>query len=224
MKNVNSNNRKYIDYFNPDVTRLGDIHQDFLSAVDDFDAGEHFKNFNDFISDDADGYRNDGDGVTYLVWNVFYGQDDIEISRELVAYYTLAATAIPYEDRIRLDEDEAAELGAEFDIQICGISALEIKMFAVDNQYQDIFFCYEGEELPISAWIMRSIIDKANSLIDNVLGFKAVFLHAVPAAENFYLHNGFNYVEKNMHPLHTLDSNYKAMYLSLRPVHMNYDE
>lgn len=42
------------------------------------------------------------------------------------------------ESRIRLDEEEAKELGKEFDIEICGISAVEIKMFAVDKKYQDV--------------------------------------------------------------------------------------
>lgn len=221
MERKNNQTRQYIEYFNPDVTKLDCKHQDFFDA---FNAGEDYKNFNDFISDEAEEYKNDGNGVTYLVWNVFYGEQGEEISRELVAYYTLAATAIPYEDRIRLEPEEIAEFGREYDVQICGISALEIKMFAVDIHYQDLFFVYEGEELPISAWIMRSIIDEANDLIDNVVGFKAILLHAVPSAENFYERNGFNYVEKNMQPLHSMDSDFKAMYLSLRPVHMNYDE
>lgn len=64
-----------------------------------------------------------------------YDENGEEKEREIVAFYTLATTAIPYEDRIRLDEEEAQQRGQEFDSQICGIPALEIKMFAVDEKY-----------------------------------------------------------------------------------------
>lgn len=146
------------------------------------------------------------------------------MKREVVSFYTLAATSIPYEDRIRCDEEDARRTGQEFDIEICGISAIEIKMFAVDKKYQDVFFEYEDEDLPISAWIMRSIIDASYCLMNEVLGFKALFLHSLPEAEDFYKVNGFNPVEVNMQPLHCIDSEYKAMYLALKEVKMNYDE
>ena len=97
-------------------------------------------------------------------------------------------------------------------------------MFAVDEQFQDVFYEFEGEDLPISAWVLRNIIDYANTLLDNMIGFKALFLHSLPEAEQFYYSNGFNPVEVNMQPLHCVDSDYKAMYLSLKGVHMNYDK
>lgn len=224
MAKENKKSRKRIEYFNPDVMSLEQLHQDFSSEINCFDAGHGYENFNDFISEEADQYKEAGDGVTYVVWNVQYDNCDKEIKREIVAYYTFAATAIPYEDRIRLDDDEAQEMGREFDIEICGISAIEIKMFAVSEKYQDVFFEYEGEDLPISAWIIRSIIDYAYALLNEVVGFKALFLHALPEAEKFYKANGFNPVEKNMQPLHCVDSEYRAMYLALKKVHMNYDE
>lgn len=224
MVEKNKKSRKYIDFFYPDVTKLDEEHQDFLYAKDHFDAGIQNINFNDFIAEEATQYREAGNGVTYLVWNIFYDENGNEKFRDLVSYYTLTATAIPYEDRIRLDEEDALMLGKEFDIQIAGISALEIKMFAVDDKYQDLFFRYEEEELPISAWIMRSIIDMANDLIDNVVGFKALFLHSVPDAEKFYEKNGFHYIKKNMRPLYCIDSDFTPMYLSLREVYMNYED
>ena len=68
-----------------------------------------------------------------------YDKDNIEIKRDMVSYYTLAATAIPYEDRIRLDEEEAKKIGEEFDTEICGISAIGIRWgrsscISVDNE------------------------------------------------------------------------------------------
>lgn len=214
----------HIACFNPDVMPIENAHQDFLSEIKEFDAGNGYENFNDFIVDEALEYKNSGDGVTYIVWNILYDELGKEIKREVVSYYTLAATAIPYEDRIRCDEEEEKETGEEFSIEICGISAIEIKMFAVDAKYQDIFFEYDGEDLPVSAWIMRNIINFSYSLLDGVLGFKSLFLHSLPEAESFYMANGFNPVEVNMQPLHCVDSEYKAMYLALKEVHMNYDE
>lgn len=224
MEKENRKAHDYITYFNPDVMLLKSAYQDFLSEIEKFDAGEEYINFNEFVIDEAISYADEGNGVTYVVWNVVYDENENEIRRDIVSFYTLAATAIPYEDRIRRDEDEAKKFGEEFDVEICGISAIEIKMFAVDKKYQDVFFIYDGEDLPISAWVMKSIIDFSYSLMNEVLGFKALFLHALPEAENFYKTNGFNPVEVNMQPLHCVDSEYKAMYLALKEVHMNYED
>lgn len=224
MQKRNEQSHNYITYFNPDVMLLESAYQDFSTEINAFNAGEEYVNFNEFIADDALQYRDEGNGVTYVVWNVICDDLNNEIQREIVSYYTLSATAIPYEDRIRVDEKEATETGNEFDIEICGISAIEIKMFAVSEKYQDVFYTYDGEDLPISAWVMRSIVDFAYSLLEGVLGVKALFLHSVPEAEKFYIANGFNPVEANMQPLHCVDSAYKAMYLSLKEVHMNYDD
>lgn len=215
---------KHIEYFNPDVEVYNSAHQDFLLKKVNFSAGAGYENFDDFLTDESLDYAEEGNGVTYIVWNVFYDNNGEEIKRDIVAFYTLSATAIPYEDRIRLDEEEAKKFGEEFNVEICGIPALKIEMFAVDERYQDLFYEYEGEDLPISAWVMRNIIDYANALLKEVVGFKAIFLHALPDAEKFYLANGFHPMEINMKPLHCIDSEYKAMYLSLKEVYMNYDE
>ena len=99
--------------FNPDGMLLEQAYQDYLYEIQKFNAGKGYENFNDFVVDEANDYKNIGDGVTYTVWNVFLDDLGKEEKRELVAYYTLAATSIPYEDRIRLDEEEAAEEGME---------------------------------------------------------------------------------------------------------------
>ena len=126
MAKENKKEHDYIAYFNPDVMLLESAYQDFLSEIKRFDAGEDYSNFNEFVIDDAISYANEGNGVTYIVWNVFYDEKGDELKRDLVSFYTLAATAIPYEDRIRRDEDEALKFGEEFDIEICGISAIYI--------------------------------------------------------------------------------------------------
>ena len=211
----------YIKIFNPGVEKMKSEHQDYLYG---FNAGKGFENFNDFISYEAKPYEEEGNGVTYLIFNYIIGEDENILDKQLIAYYTIATTSIPYVDRIRLDDDEARELGKEFDETICGIPSLEIKMFAVDCNYQDLFYEYEGESLPVSAWIIRQIVDRCLNMITNVIGFKAIFLHAIPSAESFYLRNGFNNVEKYMEPLYSVDQEFQAMYMALRNVRVNQDE
>ena len=65
-------------------------------------------------------------------------------------------------------------------------------------------------------------------VVANMEGFDAEW-RAVPGSlydksPLLYKENGFNAMEINMQPLHCIDSEYKAMYLALREVHMNYDE
>ena len=71
-----------------------------------FNAGSGYENFNDFIVSEASEYKNTGDGVSYVVWNILYDKDNIEIDRDIVSYYTLSATAIPKHDSISCDEEE----------------------------------------------------------------------------------------------------------------------
>ncbi len=220
-KNIN---KQTIDNFNPDTMSFEQSCQDFLLKILEFDAGSGYENFNDFIKEEASDYQNSGDGVTYVVWNVFYDKNDKEIDREIMGFYTLATGAIPYTDRIRLDEIEAKETGKEFDEQTCGLPIVEIKMFAISKKYQDIFYEYADEVLPVSAWIMRNIILNIKHILDNVVGFKGIFLHSLPDAESFYLKNGFSLLEKNMQALYSVDSEYTPMYLTLKPVYINYDE
>lgn len=224
MERKNNKEHIHIKDFNPDVTSLAVAHQDFFVEMKAFNAGKGYENFNEFLLKEANNCRDAGEGATYVVWNVSYDENGTEKEREIVSFYTLSTTSIPYEDRIRLEKEEVSKLGKEFDSQICGISALEIKMFAVDKKYQDLFYLYEEEDLPVAAWIMRNIIDYANELIENIVGFKAIFLHALPEAVKFYMANQFNPVEVNMQPLQGVDSEYIAMYLALKEVNMNYDK
>ena len=50
-----------------------------------FNAGSGYENFNDFIVSEASEYKNTGDGVTYVVWNILYDKDNIEIDRDIVS-------------------------------------------------------------------------------------------------------------------------------------------
>ena len=219
MKEKN-NNHQYIEKFYPDISVLNTDCRDFLFS---FNAGTGNENFNEFLQSEAEEYRLNGNGVTYVIWNTLYN-DDMQITKEIVGYFTLSSNAIPYIDRIRLDENEIVENGDEFDEENWGIPVLEIKMFAVNDKYQDVFYNYEEEELPIAAWCLFAIINYAKLLLDSVLGFKALFLHSVPQAESFYLKNGFRDMKINMQPFASVDSDMRPMWLPLKNVHMNYEK
>ena len=72
----NKKAHKHIEDFNPDVMSLEKSYQDFSSKM---------QNFNDFIVSEASEYKNTGDGVTYVVWNILYDKDNIEIDRDIVS-------------------------------------------------------------------------------------------------------------------------------------------
>ena len=210
MEETNKKRHKYIKDFNPDVVLLTDSHQDF-----NFTAGPGYKNFDEFIQKEALDYTKRGAGVTYLVYNVKKDVYNQEVSREPVAYYTLTANAIPYIYRIYLDEDEAKEVGQPYLDELWGINASEIKMFAVDQKYQDVFFEFDGDKKPISAWILQNIIDIMSDMSHSMIGFKAIFLHSIPEAENFYLKNGFQNMSSIMQPFHCIDYDLTPLYLAL---------
>ncbi len=76
MQNGNSKTRKYIQSFNPDVVPLELVHQDFSLEsklkMCAFNAGKGYENFEEFIAKEAISYQENGDGVTYIVWNYFH--------------------------------------------------------------------------------------------------------------------------------------------------------
>lgn len=95
LGNVSKSKHIHVTYFNPDVTSLLDAHRDFPLKIKEFHAGEGYENFDDFITDEAIDFQENGDGVTYVVWNVQYDANGDEVDRNIIAFYTLAVTAIP---------------------------------------------------------------------------------------------------------------------------------
>ena len=156
--------------------------------------------------------------MTYVVFDYISPEE-----KRLVAFYTLSVGAIPYIDRWFIPVEERENPKIQYDEVECGISAIIINMFAVSEDYQDIFYIYNGIEKPIAAWILDNLIETIRELTDTVFSAKAILLHAVPEAESFYLQCGFDYVLPNMHTFYTMDSEFKAMYLSLTELKIHYD-
>ena len=216
MEEANNNKHTYISKFNPDVVLVSEAHQDYLCR---FDAGDDYKNFNEFITEKE--WRDaleKKDGVTYIVDNCIDSE-----KKEIVAFYTLSVGAIPYTDRWFIPEEERENPEIQYDEVECGISAIVINMFAVSEDYQDLFYIYNDIEKPIAAWILDNLIKTICELTDTVFSAKAILLHAVPEAESFYLQCGFDYVLPNMHTFYTMDSDFKAMYLPLVELKIHYD-
>jgi hypothetical protein len=195
--------RKTIDNFNPSVEKLNKSN---ILLSPKFNAGDKCYQFNSFLSGEALSWLENGNGVTYLVF------DNIDKHKKLIAYYTLAVTSIPFIDRIKDGE-------SDYDEQLWGIPSVEIKMFAVSKEYQDLFF----EDKPIAAWILQSIISDIDNISSNIVGIKAIFLHSTEDGESFYEMNEFHDLEINMSPLHSADDGLREMYLAIRPFHMNYE-
>ena len=156
--------------------------------------------FDFFIKKEALYEKNTGYGVTYLIADV---SDENNII--LVAYYTIATNSIPYRD-IQIDDNE------KVDEKTCGLSAIEIKMFAVNKYYQNSL--YHGKL--VSNIIMEYIINEINELSTTIIGTKTILLNSVKSAKKFYRRNNFHLMNKYMKPLYdacTFDS--IPMYLRL---------
>lgn len=212
---VKKSSHTYIKEFDPQVVVISPEYDESLRT---FDAGINNLSFNQFLTTDAIKYLSSGDGVTYLVFN------NIGTSKDLVAYYTLSSGAIPYVERWAIPEDERTSPDKKYDEYQCGISTIEIKMFAVSTKYQDVFYRFEGEDLPVAAWILRSIIDQANEMMQHNLGIKAIFLQSVPDAIEFYQLNKFEKIYEYMNPFSTIDSDdLTPMFLALVNLDLHYD-
>nr|DAH43949.1 MAG TPA: hypothetical protein [Caudoviricetes sp.] len=210
------NKRKYIKHFNPCVEIFDKKqHKDFLSK---FDCGKY--NFNIYISSNevVEDMRS-GDGVTHLVFDKpTFGR------KKLVAYYTLIATSIPYNSKLLLEPEDVVDPANPYIELTYGVNAIQIKMFAVDKNYQDLFFKHGGFDMPISAWVFQSIIDSIDDISEQVCGVKAIILHAVADAEKFYLKNEFNYTEKHMEPFASDDDDLRTMFFKLREINIPSDD
>lgn len=158
-----------------------------------FSAGAQYEHtFNRFLSKEVESNLRDFEGVTYIIQN----------DNDIVAYFCVSTNSIPYQYWI------------ENDMEIWGVPVLEIKMFAVNEKYQDTFYEYNGLDMPISAWCLFLVW---NTLLKYV-SFKALYLHSVPEAIDFYKQNGFRPLNKLMMPLGSIDSDCTPLWMPLTDV------
>lgn len=144
-----------------------------ISLINKFHCADSYpeKGLEDFLKNDAYEEMENGDGTTYLIINT--------TENNLYGFFTIEASALPYFYNDPDDNDYSQIL--------CGISAIKLSCFAVDKQYQDIFY----QDKPIAAWLIEAIINMIYDMSISSLGAKAIYLRPLPSAEKFYLQNHF---------------------------------
>ena len=193
--------RKTIQNFKPVIEALSEGNIDLIR---NFFVGE--KAFDDFIKEEAINDMISGDGVTYLIIN--------EVSkREIVAYYTISSSSIHTIDRYDFEEEDVPQ--DEKREHFSPISSFLIKMFAVNEKYQDTYY---NDEL-VASLILKNIIFDLYDMITSVVGAKRIILCAVEKAKKFYKLNNFKEFDDNYTLFDKIDAqdNY-PMYLALHNV------
>lgn len=141
-----------------------------------------------YLREDARGDCYTGKGVTYLFVDMDFGT--------LVAYYTLATKTLRTAD----DKREYA--------------SVELKMFAVNKEYQDTK-CASFKDLPVSAYILDSIVVKMYDLSQEVIGFEYIVLFSTEEAVDFYEKSGFRRITDYLVYQEDFAKGCVPMYLSL---------
>lgn len=146
----------------------------FKDKIDNFDCGS--QTINEYLYE-ADIKNEDGEGVTYLVIN--------KDNEDIIAYYTLSASSLLY----------------KVDKYIRGFSALEIKMFAVNVAYQNMWYTENKEDGVLSDYILADIITQIYNMSEKKIGIKFITLYSVPDAKDFYIRNGFESINEFILPI-----------------------
>lgn len=193
--------KKTIENFNPVIEALSEENRKLIS---DFFVGE--KAFDDFIKKEAISDMVSGDGVTYLIVNEAN-------KREIVAYYTISSSSIHSIDRYDFEDEDIPK--DEKREHFSPISAFLIKMFAVNEKYQDTYY---NDEL-VASLILKNIIFDLYDMSTSVVGAKRIILCAVEKAKKFYKLNNFEEFDGKYTLFDKIDAqdNY-PMYLALHKV------
>ena len=193
--------KKTIENFNPVIETLS---EENVGLISNFFVGE--KAFDDFIKKEAINDMISGDGVTYLIIN--------EVNkREIVAYYTISSSSIHTIDRYDFEDEDVPQ--DEKREHFSPISAFLIKMFAVNEKYQDTYY---NDEL-VASLILKNIIFDLYDMSTSVVGAKRIILCAVEKAKKFYKLNNFEEFDGKYTLFDKIDAqdNY-PMYLALHKV------
>lgn len=78
--------------------------------------------------------------------------------------------------------------------------AVEIKMFAIDENYQHMPYSDDTEEGNLSDMLFADVIAYIYRFTDEQCGADKITLYSVPDAVNFYSRNGFNEFREFMKP------------------------
>lgn len=132
------------------------------------------KEIDKYLLNDALEDLKNGQGVT----KVFIKTDDPEI----IGFYTICCSSIVVEDHSK----------SFF------YPSVEIKMFAVNEKYQNMQFTKDIEDGVLSDYLLCSIIKDINIFTEKLCGAGHITLYSVKDAETFYERNGFENFKKYM--------------------------
>lgn len=76
--------------------------------------------------------------------------------------------------------------------------AVEIKMFAVDREYQKIPYSEDEDDFKLSDDLLLDIIDDIRIFTESCCGASHVVLYSIPYSVKFYTRNGFKNFLSNM--------------------------
>lgn len=76
--------------------------------------------------------------------------------------------------------------------------AVEIKMFAIDEEYQHMRYSEDVEDGNLSDMLFAEVISFIYDFTEECCGADEIILYSVPDAENFYIRNGFKRFENFM--------------------------
>lgn len=193
--------RKTIQSFKPVMEALS---EENIGLISNFFVEE--KAFDNFIKEEAINDMISGDGVTYLIINEAN-------EREIVAYYTISSSSIHTIDRYDFEDEDVPQ--DEKREHFSPISAFLIKMFAVNEKYQDTYY---NNEL-VASLILKNIISDLHDMSTSVVGAKIIILCAVEKAEKFYNLNKFKKFDDNYTLFDKIDAQDNCpMYLALHNV------
>lgn len=138
---------------------------EYLNICQKFDCGN--EEINTYLYRDAEKDLLQGLKVTKLILN--------ENKTEVIAYFTLVCSAI------MINTGENVELSP----------AVEIKLFAVNKNYQDIFYTSDKNDGIFSDYLLSETIQNIYEVIEKYCGAIYIVLYSVPKAVKFYKRNEF---------------------------------
>lgn len=209
--------KKTIFSFIPKIVKFDA--EKYSDSIEKFSAGENHPECSYFLKNEAESCRRERDGVSYLIFDI--SEDD---KGNLAAFFTISVSAIPFMNRFKLEPEEIDETGKKYDETLCGIPAMQIKMFAVDEKYQKVLLKNDDFEILVSDLIFQSVLAFLNEMSLETVSFSAIYLHSLPNAEKFYERNGFSTVEKGMLEFYDPDGEFKFLYKALRKINFTYEE
>ena len=148
----------------------------FRSALDSKNQYAEYS-IGEYLVNDAYEDQKSGKGMTYLIIN--------KDSNKVIAFFTISTASL----MILLEHDGDERSNADLIIEnFISIPSVKIDYFAVDVDYQDLFF----EDLPLSAHIFNTIIFILCNMSNTKIGFQAIFLYSLESSKKFYVRNGLS--------------------------------